>query len=214
VQTEALEGRVLLSGNPLTSIPVLNSNPTATAAIYLDFNGHFDATWAATTPVFDSDGDRSTFSDNELAYITDVWKIVAEDYAPFNINVTTVEPAVLAPGVPGSAANGVALRLAIGGSAFVIGQSTAVAGYAIINSFTNSVNNLAFVFPESSPGVTRLVSSIGAIASHEAGHSFGLRHQPGVYNIANKTQGIMYSATAGCRSRREAIWHQNQRADG
>jgi hypothetical protein len=124
-QVEGLEVRQLLSGNPLTSIPVLNSNPSATAAIYLDFNGHFEATWGSysnvTTPVFDSDGDPTTFSDDELAYITDVWKIVAEDYAPFNINVTTVEPAVLAPGVPGSAANGVALRLAIGGSASVIG---------------------------------------------------------------------------------------------
>ena len=194
---EMLEMRALMAANPLTSIPVLNSNPSATAAIYLDFNGHFDATWAATTPVFDSDGDRSTFSDNELAYITDVWKIVAEDYAPFNINVTTVEPAVLAPGVPGSAANGVALRVAIGGSASVIGQSSAVVGYAIFNSFTNSANNLAFVFPESAPAFISSVATTGTSASHNAGFSFGLRRQSGVYNIANKTQGIMNSANFG-----------------
>jgi len=207
LQIEGLEVRQLLSGNPLTSIPQLNSNPAATAAIYLDFNGHFEATTGGhsnvTTPVFDSDGDSSTFSDDELAYITDVWKIVAEDYAPFNINVTTVEPAVLAPGVPGSAANGIALRLAIGGSDSVIGGSGSWAGYGYTNSFTNSFTNIAFVFPESAPGVTRSVSTIGIIASHEAGHSFGLRHHPGDIDTTAKTQGIMNSSSYGYD---DAIW--------
>ena len=118
LQAERLEDRRLLSLSPLDSIPVLNSNPGAPASLYLDFNGHFEPVWGSytniTTPVYDIDGDPTTFSDAELANIRAVWETVAEDYAPFNINVTTVEPSVLAPGVPIAAANKVAMRVAIG----------------------------------------------------------------------------------------------------
>ncbi|MEO8271364.1 MAG: hypothetical protein ABI557_16700, partial [Aureliella sp.] len=204
---EMLETRVLMAAHPLSSIPVLNSNASAVAALYLDFNGHFEATWGSysnvTTPVFDIDGDSSTFSDDELSYITDVWKIVAEDYAPFNINVTTVEPTVLAPGVPASQANGVALRLAIGGTSAVTGDGSGVAGRGVYNSFTNGTSNLALIFPESSPGSVRSTFTTGIVASHEAGHSFGLRHLPGNYDIAAKTEGIMNPSSYGYE---DAIW--------
>ena len=72
--------------------------------LYLDFDGHFEAQWGSysnvTTPVFDRDGDPTTFSDAELESIYDIWSRVVEDFAPFNIDVTTVEPPELAPGVP------------------------------------------------------------------------------------------------------------------
>ena len=47
--------------------------------------------------------------------IQTVWATVAEDFAPFNIDVTTVEPSVLADNAPPTDANGVAMRVAIGG---------------------------------------------------------------------------------------------------
>jgi hypothetical protein len=82
---------------PLSAIPVLNSLPGAAATLYLDFNGNYDAKWGGysniTTPVFDKDGGATTFSDAELTAINDIWQRVSEDYAPFKINVTTVEPA-------------------------------------------------------------------------------------------------------------------------
>ena len=50
---ERLEDRVVPSGD----IPALHSNPGAPAALYLDFDGHFEASWLGysniTTPVFD-----------------------------------------------------------------------------------------------------------------------------------------------------------------
>ena len=186
LQAERLEDRRLLSLSPLDSIPVLNSNSSASASLYLDFNGHFESVWGSytnvTTPVYDVDGDRTTFSDLELANIRDIWSIVAEDYAPFNINVTTVEPAVLAAGVPSSAANGVALRVAIGGTSQEV-LNMSYAGYAYYNSFTSSTANVAYVFPESLTGWPAVM--VGNCASHEAGHSFGLRHQSygGVYKL-------------------------------
>ena len=52
--------------NPLNAIPVLNSLPGAAAALYLDFDGHTESSWGGysnvVTPVFDQDGDATTFS--------------------------------------------------------------------------------------------------------------------------------------------------------
>jgi hypothetical protein len=104
----------------------LHSNPGAKATLYLDFNGHFEPVYGAytnvTNPAYDVDGDATTFSDHELDNIAEIWAAVAEDYAPFNIDVTTVEPAVLSPGAPIAKANKVAQRVAIGGSQFVLGM--------------------------------------------------------------------------------------------
>ena len=46
---------------------------------------------------FDQDGDPTTFSDGELSAIAGVWQRVAEDYAPFSVDVTTEEPAAFGP---------------------------------------------------------------------------------------------------------------------
>lgn len=196
---ESLEARRLLAG-----IPVLNSNPGASASLYLDFDGHFEATWGSysniTTPALDFDSNPSAINAEEDQYIRDAWAIVAEDYAPFNINVTTVEPAILAPGVPNSAANGVALRVAIGGTSAVMNDPNiggGIAGLGAYNSFTNSRPNVAYVFPESSSNVFRSAIVVGSISSHEAGHSFGLRHQTAAYDVAAKWQGIMLSTELG-----------------
>jgi sugar lactone lactonase YvrE len=158
---------------PLTSIPLLHSNPGAPATIYLDFDGHFEPVWRTftnvTIPAYDRDGDPTTFSDSELALIRQAWAKTAEDFAPFNINVTTEQPPELAEGVPESVANGVALRVAFGGDGNWLGGSST--GIADIGSFTNSSPNVVFVFMEGDG------SSDGDIASHEAGHALGLWHQ-------------------------------------
>lgn len=150
--------------------PVLNSNLGAAATLFLDFDGHFEATWGSysniTTPAFDLDGNASSFSLSEQARIVEIWHRVSEDFAPFNINVTTVNP--------GSFANGQALRVAIGGSSYDW-LGAGAGGVAYIDTFTNSIVNTVYVFPaQLGNGWAKYVAEA---TSHEAGHAFGLLHQ-------------------------------------
>jgi hypothetical protein len=159
---------VVAGDNASLIVPAYSSLPGAPATLYLDFNGHFEASWGSysniDTPAYDQDGNPTTFSSGELASIQSIWQQVAEDYAPFNVNVTTV--------LPSSFANGVALRVAIGGSGSWYGSG---GGVSYVNSFTSSISNVAFVFPgHLANGAAKYV---GEAASHEAGHAFGLNHQ-------------------------------------
>jgi RHS repeat-associated protein len=153
--------------------PALSSNPGAPATLYLDFDGHYQAVWGSftnlTTPVFDLDLVPNLFTTGELAAITQIWQRVAEDYAPFNIDVTTVDP--------GDFSNGKAMRIAIGGSSadwFEPQGGGPAGGVAYLDSFTNSLPNVAYVFPEM---LSRHGKYVAEASSHEAGHTFGLRHQ-------------------------------------
>ena len=153
----------------LSNLPALSSLPGAAATLYLGFLGHYDAAWGGygniTTPVFDQDGDATTFSDGELATIQSIWQAVAEDYSPFNVNVTTV--------LPPSFANGVAQFVAIGGNGAWTGGT--YGGVAYVNSFTNSLPNVSFVFTSNlANGNFKYTADA---VSHEAGHAFGLQHQ-------------------------------------
>src|SRR5262249_44713572 len=77
----------------------------------------------------------------------------------------------LALGVPESVANGVALRVALGGDGAWTGG--VYGGIASIDAFTNSAENVVYVFPKNTGDGTY----DGDVVSHEAGHGFGLSHQ-------------------------------------
>lgn len=151
-----------------SSLPRLSSNAGAARKLYLDFNGHFEASWGTArnvvTPPFDQDGKPSTYSTGEIAAITEIWTRVAEDYAPFNIDVTTIDP--------GTSAN--VARVAIGGH-FSDWYGSSAGGVAYVGGYTNSLPSVAYVFAEAlGNGHPRYVAEA---ASHEAGHLFGLQHQ-------------------------------------
>lgn len=146
--------------------PAFSSLPGALDTLFLDFDGHFDASWGGysnvTTPEFNLDG-AAGFNAAELTAIENIWKQVAEDYSPYNINVTTVEPA--------SFANGVSLRVAIGGDGSWFGSA---GGVAYIDTYTNSIVNTVYVFPQM---LSNDAKYIAEASSHEAGHGYGLNHQ-------------------------------------
>lgn len=190
----------------LTGIPQLSSNPNATAKLYLDFDGDFQSTWGSwsniTTPAFDIDGDATSFSTTELSRMQDIWARVAEDYAPFNIDVTTIDP--------GTLANKVAAKIVIGGSGSWYGSA---GGVAYVGGFYNSSSNVGFAFEDNlGNGNAKYCADA---ASHESGHLFGLNHQssysgttktneynPGTSAVA-PLMGNSYSAT-------RSVWYYGQ----
>lgn len=177
--------------NPLSSIPVLNSLPGAAVTLYLDFDGYFEPVWGSyaniTTPVFDRDNDLTTFSDSELANMETIWRYVAEDFSPFPINVTTVEPP--------NFNNGEALRVAIGGN----GSWTdgTYGGIAYVNNFTSATANTVYVFPKNLGNGNP--KSVAEASSHEAGHAFGLAHQS-AYNASGTKTAEYYSGPGDGRA--------------
>lgn len=155
---------------PLSSLTALSSRPEAKAKLVLDFDGHYLASWGgwtgALTPAFDQDGDVATFSEGELSSIREIWARVAEDYAPLNLDVTTVDPGNQ-PGIK-------VARIAIGGHwSGWYGQSAS--GVAYVGGFAaGGAINVGYVFEDALGGNPKLVAEA---AAHEAGHLFGLQHQ-------------------------------------
>src|ERR1019366_8578700 len=84
---------------PLADTFKLHSHPSAKRIIYLDFNGQvlsgtgwnnsYNGGRDIVAPPWDIDGDPSTFNDEERTRIQHIWQRVAEDYAPFDVDVTT-----------------------------------------------------------------------------------------------------------------------------
>jgi hypothetical protein len=167
------------------SIPALNSDPDATAQLFIDFAGYGSISWGGkttgVTPAYDTDGDPSTFTTGELSNIQQIWQRVSEIYSPFNINVTTVNP--------GNLTDGITTEVVVGGNGAWYGPA---GGVAFVGGFSNSASNIAWVFPgELSNGNTKYTAEA---VSHEAGHTFGLQHQS-VYSGTKKTNEY-YSGTA------------------
>ena len=93
-----------------------------------------------TIPAYDSDGDVTTFSPAEVAQIDEIWARVAEDFSPFNVNVTTVPP----PTLSGTAA----LQINVGGDGAFLVPST-VGFQAIPASFSSPLlSNIGFAFSD------------------------------------------------------------------
>lgn len=88
--------------HPYDKTFALHSKPGSQRTIYLDFDGHLvsGSVWnsrdgvssTVRQPAFDVDGDRATFSERERDIVQEVWQRVAEDYAPFDVDVTTEDP--------------------------------------------------------------------------------------------------------------------------
>lgn len=163
----------------------LNSKPDSSKTIYLDFTGHVatGTAWNSSygldpinSPAFDTDGTPSTFSAAEHSIIQGVWRRVAEDYAAFDVNVTTQEP-------PADRLIRSGSTDAIYGTRVVITKdftkSTSspcgCGGFAYVGVF-NSTSELykpAYVFQDN---LGNSEKNIAEAASHEAGHNLGLGH--------------------------------------
>lgn len=164
----------------------LHSHPGATRTIYLDFNGASitGTAWNSNgntinAAPFDIDGNPASFSTSELQRIQYIWQRVAEDYAPFDVDVTTEQPTqdVLTRSSVNDQVYGTTVVITktdgvyscnCGGIAYV-----GVFNYAG-GSHTPDYYKPAFVFFDKLGAGNEKV--VAEAISHEAGHNMGLHH--------------------------------------
>ena len=157
-----------------------HSRPGLSKRVYINFSGQTvtgtgwnDYVGRSTIEAlpFSTDSDTTTFSDSEQAAIKRIWQRMAEDFAPFDIDVTTEPPATLnnttavvtitrntdANGDPNPASSA-------GGVAYVnvFGRFDFISTYSPAWVYTNNLGNSE--------------ANIAEAASHEVGHNLGLSH--------------------------------------
>jgi hypothetical protein len=162
----------------------LHSNPKATKVIYLDFDGHKTkgTDWnddhglkSIVTPAFSLDG-STKFSDLEKERIRAIWERVAEDFRPFDVDVTTEDPGENDLKRTGRWDREWGIRVAIGGSTFDWFTPTdgrEVGGVAYVGSFTWDSDTPCFAF---SADFGDNEKGIAEVITHEVGHTLGLSH--------------------------------------
>ncbi|MEX6502909.1 Ig-like domain-containing protein [Pseudomonas zhanjiangensis] len=159
---------------------LLHSRPGAAKVVFLDFDGAVisGTAWngGAADPLYarpyDTDGNPGSFGSAERAAIAEIWHRVAEDLAPFDIDVTTEDPGAFGPTVghvlvtADSDANGAAMPAqGAGGVAYVgvWGRSDYHSKYQPALVYFDNLGN---GFPP----------YVAEAASHEFGHNLALSH--------------------------------------
>lgn len=178
--TDTFNATAAASADPFT----LHSKPGSNRTIYLDFNGYqaSNSAWYNGTlnaKAYDTDGNPSGFSSAEQNNIREIWQRVAEDYAPFDVDVTTQEPAAAALQRTSSSDAVYGIRAAITQSMPEL-CSQACGGVAYINVFSyysssspDYYNPVWVFFDKLGGGNPRYVADA---VSHEVGHALNLTH--------------------------------------
>ena len=171
------------------AVPSYSSLPGATNTLYLDFGGfNYSGTWdgkaPGVVPAYHVNPSSSAFTAQDLTNIQTIYSRVAEKFAPFNVNVTTIDPAAGA-GRASSDADRQAYYEAtthlthtiVGGTNRWFGGGGGVSylgTFAAANPTASGESRTNWVFSAQSPNNTQFV---GEAAAHEIGHSLGLDHQ-------------------------------------
>lgn len=176
---------VFTSSVPVSSPPVFHSRSNSTKVLFLDFNGHdvSDTWWNVSTNYampdvwecypYSTDGDYTEFSIAEQQIIYETWLRVSEDYAPFDVDVTTEQPASW------TRYTGHALITEDVDENGVDCPHKGYGGIAYLNVFGNSNYSYnysgncyspAWIYPYGN------ASDVAEVISHELGHNMGLHH--------------------------------------
>ena len=165
----------------------LHSKPDSKKTIYLDFNGErIESTqWNANfnggvgwdAVGFSMDRDFFSYTDEELLVIQSVWQSVAEDFAAFDVDVTTEEPNLERLSRSTESDDEFGTRVLVSNDT-VIFKNCKCSGLAYLGSFdligkSHKENQPAWVFTQ---GVGSNPKYIAESITHEVGHTLGLSH--------------------------------------
>ncbi|MGN0064810.1 MAG: fibronectin type III domain-containing protein [Nocardioides sp.] len=163
---------------PVANAFTLHSNPGASKTIYLDFDGvtissTYGGWWMSGKGLaagfyegWDPNNNGAAFNDDEKKKVIEVWQRVAEDFYPFDVDVTTQAPT----------------GTWTGSHAVISGSTTAhqvlcnatCGGIAYVGSWGSStVSRPAWTLTKG--GLTS-AKYVAEATSHEVGHNLGLSH--------------------------------------
>ena len=178
---EEVTGYLPPSNNTALDVLKLHSKPGSPNTLYVDFDGHIlqGTIWNSSSGnaildmlPFDVSGDPDTYTQDEVDRIAEAWRRVAEDFAPFDVDVTTEEPQYTT--LPdneryyGSTTAHALVTNRIdrfGNAAY----DCSCGGVAYVNQWGNVSNTTNLNF---NSGLTSNAMTI----SHETGHTLGLSH--------------------------------------
>ncbi len=181
-----MQGSGSISQAPLADTFRLHSKPGSARILFLDFDGHVISGTAwnqnnnggldIVAPPFDTDGNPGVFSDDERRRIQEIWARVAEDYAPFDVDVTTelLSEAQITRSTSTDPEFGTRVLISPISSYFGGYGGIAYVGVYDSTGSNHSYYQPALVFPENlGSGWPKYVAEA---VSHEAGHNLGLSH--------------------------------------
>lgn len=153
---------IFFANTIIAQVPKLNSLTTASATMFLDFDGHMvqSGGWNGGNAFYCQPAPFSA------AQISEMFARVSEDYRPFDINVTTDSAKFLAAPINKR------MRIIITPTSSWYPSN--VGGICYVGSFTWGDNTPAFVFSDKLANSPKYVAEC---ITHESGHSVGLSHQ-------------------------------------
>ncbi len=164
----------------------LHSDPSANLTILLDFDGAnvsgtaWNSSYGVTPsaqPAWDPAGNGPDFTDTEKLMVQQVWAMVAEDYVPFDVDVTTEDEGAdqMVRTSDADPTCGTRVLITPSDDAFAKICNRGCGGVAYLSVFDElgSTHEPAWVFPQ---GLGNDAKNVAEASSHEAGHNLGLQH--------------------------------------
>jgi hypothetical protein len=182
-------------------VPKLNSYPSASATIFLDFDGQtvMSPYWNSGMSFYCT---PAAFTNEQIA---NVFNQVAEDFRPFNLNITTDSIVYFAAPINRRQ------RIIVTANSSWYGSA---GGVAYLESFRWGMEIPGFVFSNLLGHNTK---NVAEASSHETGHTLGLNHQTKYnascvyqteYNPGTGTGEIGWAPIMGnSYSKNLSLWH-------
>ena len=185
------DGSVAEGPAPYDQTFLLHSRPGAKRVIYLDFDGHVTTgtPWNSgrgdiVSAPFDLDGNPSSWSTGEQDTVQYIWQRVAEDFSPFEVDVTTQDPGIEGLRKTNSSDDYYGQRVVISPTNW---YSANAGGVAYIGSFSWNSDTPCYAFTAQLANGEKYIAEA---ASHETGHTLGLYHD-------GTTAGVEYYSGHG-----------------